>query len=101
MSTPSLRTDPATFTEFLKAADAVALATLIESGVFPGGIDRDCEAYWSGIYDLARVGNSWPETDQDDTIHMQEHSAKMLAAHMVGLALGLRLRGADLTGGAR
>ncbi len=94
------------FQSFLAAADRHALEILVSDGggLFPNPGD-DGHVYYDALENLAKTFcDPYKSTDIDDVVHFTEHDAKLEAAHMVGLALGLRLRGADLglaSGGAR
>ena len=94
----------ANFHTFLAAADAVALELLVREGILSDPrIDRSF--YEDTIERLAkRFCEPWPSSADVDNVHYDELDAKLNAAHMVGFALGLRLRGVDLAapkGGAR
>jgi hypothetical protein len=94
------------FRSFLAAADRQALEILVSDGggLLPNPGD-DGQAYRNALDDLAnKFCRPYDTTEADDVIHFTEHDAKLEAAHMIGLALGLRLRGLDLgltSGGAR
>ncbi len=96
-------TDVEHFQAFLNAADAVALEMLVTEGLLTNACQQD--SYLSAIDDLAKAFcGEFDHTDLDDLVHWTEARAQREAAHMVGLALGLRLRGVDLgvvSGGAR
>jgi hypothetical protein len=86
------------FRSFLAAADRHALEILVSDGggLFPNPGD-DGQVYHSALDSLANeFCRPYDHTDLDDVIHFTEADAKFEAAHMVGLALGLRLRGVDL-----
>ncbi len=86
------------FRRFLAAADAVAVEQLLDNGILTNQ-DREPDAYSDAIDDLAVMFcGPFERTDLDNVVHFTAALAHREAAHMVGLALGLRLRGADLTG---
>ena len=89
------------FEAFLEAADHLALTMLLTEGIDPL-TPGDRNTYYVGIEDLAKAhGEPYHQSNIDDVVTMQEMSAKVDAAHMVGLALGLRLAGRHGLGGAR
>ena len=90
------------FEAFLEAADHLALTMLLTEGISPF-VTSDRNTYYCGIEDLAKQhGESYHEVHGlDGVVSMEEMSAKVDAAHMVGLALGLRLAGRHGLGGAR
>ena len=89
------------FEAFLKAADRVALEMLLTEGISPF-TDTDRNDYYSGVEALAKThGEPYHESNIDDVVTLQEMAVKVDAAHMVGLALGLRLAGRHGLGGAR
>ena len=65
--------------------------------------DTDRNDYYSGVEALAKQhGEPYQEVSGlDDVVTLQEMAAKVDAAHMVGLALGLRLVGRHGLGGTR
>ena len=88
------------FTAFLEAADHLALEMLLTEGISPF-VKSDRNTYYVGIEDLAKQhGEPYHQSNIDDVVTMQEMSAKVDAAHMVGVALGLRLARATDAGGA-
>ena len=89
------------FEAFLKAADRVALEMLLTEGISPFA-DTDRNTYYCGVEALAKShGEPYYESNIDDVVTLQEMGAKVDAAHMVGLALGLRIAGRHGLGGAR
>ena len=88
------------FEAFLEAADRVALEMLLTEGISPF-TDTDRNDYYSGVEALAKQhGEPYQEVSGlDDVVTLQEMAAKVDAAHMVGLALGLRLAGRHGLGG--
>ena len=85
------------FRSFLAAADRVALELLIREGVMTDPrIDRSF--YYESLTRLAKTFcGDYAATNLDNVCTYEELDAKQNAAHMIGLALGLRLRGVDLT----
>ena len=97
---PPAATEP--FTRFLDAADHAALEMLLDEGISPfTGTDRN--TYYTAIEDLAKAHSEpyTPVTGLDEVVSTEELSAKIDAAHMVGVALGLRLAGQHGLGGVR
>ncbi len=90
------------FTAFLEAADRLALTMLLTEGISPF-VQSDRNTYYVGIEDLAKHhGESKHEVHGlDGVVSMEEMGAKVDSAHMVGLALGLRLAGRHGLGRAR
>ncbi len=88
------------FQAFLEAADRVALSLLRERGIDPLA-DMAGEDYHAGrLGDLMQAFcPPYETTDIDDVVHCDEVVNRLAAAHMVGLALGMRLSGR--LGGAR
>ena len=82
------------FQAFLEAADRVALTLLREKGIDPLA-DMACEDYHGAhLGDLMQAFcPPYEETDLDDVVHCDEVVNRLAAAHMVGLALGMRLSG--------
>ena len=81
------------FNEFLAAADRVALHLMLEEGLLVDQRSDDGPIYESALNDLARrfVGR-FESSRVDDHCTYSEHWAKVNTAHMIGLALGLRLQ---------
>ena len=81
------------FQAFLEAADRVALTLLLNDGINPLA-EKGC-GDWLGnrLNELMPFCYSYKETDVDDHVNCGEVEARIAAAHMVGLALGLRLAG--------
>ena len=90
------------FLAFLKAADRVALTMLLTEGISPFTLG-DRNTYYCDIEDLAKHhGEPYHASNIDDVVTMQEMFVKVDAAHMVGIAIGLRLGNSELLdGGAR
>jgi hypothetical protein len=86
------------FRRFLAAADRVALELLVREGVMSHARAGSLDYFYSSALDeLAKeFGRDWESTSIDDVVHFTEAEVKYDAAHMIGLALGLRLRGVDL-----
>lgn len=86
----------------LAAADKLAVGIIVTEGLRKG-VYGDSEYFWRAIGLLADVAGPFP-SPPDDMISMAEHDAKSRAAYMLGLAIGLRLRGVNIgltEGGAR
>ncbi len=101
---PEVQLPPATtehFNAFLEAADRVALTLLREKGIDPLAYMEYAEGYHEDrLGDLMQTFcPPYEETELDDVMHYEEVGARLVAVHMVGLALGMRLAGR--LGGAR
>ena len=90
------------FEAFLEAADHLALEMLLTEGINPrSNMDRE-EYYGAHLTELTEEFCSpYEHSDIDFVMHYQEAEARIIAAHMVGLALGLRLAGRHGLGGVR
>ena len=87
------------FSEYLKDADRVAGDVLLSGIHHPATSEIDYEVYNSRIEVLVKKYEGEFETiDVDHCLSFKEHDAKMNAAHMIGIAVGLRLHS---LGGAR
>ncbi len=82
------------FQAFLEAADRVALILLREKGIDPLA-HMECEDYHQDrLGDLMQAFcPPYEETELDDVVHCDEVRTRLIAVHMVGLALGMRLSG--------
>ncbi len=80
------------FQAFLEAADRVALILLREKGIDPLA-HMECEDYHADSLDnlMQAFCPPYEETELDDVMHYEEVGARLVAVHMVGLALGMRL----------
>lgn len=84
----------------LAAADKLAVGIIVTEGLRKG-VSDGTERFWRAVDALAE--GPFPSVP-DDMMSMPEHDAKSRAAYMLGLAIGLRLRGVNLgltDGGAR
>jgi hypothetical protein len=95
MSRPKPKTKPvAKFETFLADADSVALRLLETHGVMITyeALGRDEHNYFRMIEPLVQkhVGR-YSKTDADDCVTFEERDHDVVVAHMVGLAMGLRL----------
>lgn len=83
------------FRAFYEAADAMAVDLLVRQGMTAWVHPEDF--YEEAILQLTkRFCEPYQTIDTDDAVHMDELEARMQAAHMIGFAMGLRLRGVDL-----
>ena len=92
----------ARFEAYLQDADQIAFDLILHGGINqPTPLhDLSNEEHDAAIEKLAkRYDGPYRTTDLDDVLAFEEHWAKMNAAHMVGIALGMRLAGR--LGGAR
>ena len=93
------------FDAFLADADGVALKLLESYGVMLTyeSLGRDNPCYFDLIEPLVQkhVGK-YSTTDTDDVVTFEERDHDVVAAHMIGLAMGLRLAAlGKRSGGAR
>ncbi len=98
VNTPEAQARSEKFQAFLKSADQVAADMLHEHGISPYSEYGDRDVYYCGLEGLAQEFlDPYKTTDLDDMATMSQMTTMIDAAHMVGIALGVRM----MSGGVR